>query len=245
MVRRSGFTLIELLVVIAIMAVLAAMLVGGVQRARMAADRTKCSNNLRQIAFAMQQYDDQNSTLPKARTCPDLPNDIDCKSVGTAESTGPSEVWWAPYDNRPGATPTQGLGDDNFDHGALWPLLEQSSRAFQCPEGIDNKPGSPTWGKRYQISYAMNWVTQGPSGISLTVISNCNGTANVMLVWDHMNAPACSTLGYPRLACTPFVDVQSPHYPLRHGGRYNVLFCDGHVQSRGQNELQDRQFVAY
>jgi prepilin-type N-terminal cleavage/methylation domain-containing protein len=62
--RRLGFTLIELLVVIAIMGVLAGMLMQGVQKAREAARRIECSNNLRNIGFAIQNYDSAYSHMP-------------------------------------------------------------------------------------------------------------------------------------------------------------------------------------
>jgi prepilin-type processing-associated H-X9-DG protein len=199
----------------------------------------------------MLHYHNTQGHFPRYRLCPapwkngqDLYGDT---LTSPTTYTGPNEVWWAPYDNRVAPTDPP-LPDFDPTRALIWPYVEGDKKVFQCPEGFDDVPGSPTQGKFYQVSYGMNYVTGGPSGQRLDNIINGNGSSNVMLVWDHARTPGCanSTIPAPRGPWKPYTNAAAQtHYPTRHTGVFNALYCDGHVVPMVPPDLTDNLFYWY
>jgi len=80
--NQNGFTLVELLVVIAIIALLISLLIPAVQAAREMARRSQCSNNMRQMALAMNVYHDSMKTLPPGNFVTDELREKSCHPAG-------------------------------------------------------------------------------------------------------------------------------------------------------------------
>ena len=139
---RSGFTLIELLVVIAIIAILAALLLPALARAKSKALRTQCINNLHQIGVSLTLYLDDNVDA--------YPAYQDWASWGGQRGTNT-----LPSDQVPGYTMCGGNVDKT--NRVLNPWL-QNVQVCRCP----GDKGDPLWDLNscwggYGNSYLLQW----------------------------------------------------------------------------------------
>jgi prepilin-type N-terminal cleavage/methylation domain-containing protein len=145
----SAFTLIELLVVIAIIAILAAMLLPALAKAKGKALRTACLNNNHQLVVAIHMYANDNADfLP----WPNWGNDATAPA-GWLYKTLPPQYSQAIYNLNPAKFESDRL--DAIKGGQLYPYAANAA-VFRCP--LDG-PGkfSSFWSRGNQLSsYCMN-----------------------------------------------------------------------------------------
>lgn len=220
---QSAFTLIELLVVIAIIAILSAMLLPALARAKVSAQRAACESNLRQLGIATLLYWDDNA------------GNCFAKLKGNANG---GALWWFGWLQ---TGPADGQRGFDLSTGALFPYLNGSNVRL-CP--VLNTALTAQFklkGTNVMFSYGYNDAlspkTTSQPPVNMNKISRPTDTALFADAAQVNNFQPPASKSNPLLEEFYYLDLETNYanpnnYPnghFRHAQRANVTFADGHV----------------
>lgn len=241
--RKGGlaFTLIELLVVIAIIAILAALLLPALSRAKMKGKSAACINNLHQLSLGCMIYaGDNNGEL------------VSCWPIGFGSHPVNPYSWcpgWASFDDP--SVPGFNYGPDPqfnctnlyaLQQGAIWNYVKTAG-VYRCPADDRLMGGLPVV-RSYSMNSWMNGRSFGdPTGkttfttpdqdrtLTYAFFRKENQIMQPAKLWYLIDEDA-STINDSMFIVDMESENQIPDMPsTRHGAVFELNFADGHIES--------------
>ena len=227
--HRDGFTLIELLVVIAIIAILAAMLLPALARAKQKAYATQCMSNEKQLVTAWIMYSDDSQEFFPINSDPHVNNTS--FYLGHPSWITGSLDWTAAQSN----TNIDYLVNDSFS--LMGSYLGRNYALFACPAAnfVSPPEGKEGWNHRSR-SIAMNAAIG--DGLKYNIFNNfyvakkmsyfhTPGPGDVWVFTDeHPDSIDDSLLYDATYATTTFTELPGS----QHAGACGIGFADGHAE---------------
>jgi len=219
-----GFTLIELLVVIAIIAILAALLLPALSRAKQKGQQTACLSNLKQIGLAFViDLNDNADRFPDRR---DLKTSL----------PGGYRPWtsWPPTDPRAGWAATNYLTQcPNVNvwscPAALNSTVGNVIQSVQATSNVTNAPLCRYWGWRFDRLDNPDFIENFWAKTESQAVSDLQSTNDPLLgpISGAVDVELAVDPYYPNTA--PTVQPELKGWTIHAGGRCRA-FLDGHVQ---------------
>ncbi|HXT10020.1 MAG TPA: prepilin-type N-terminal cleavage/methylation domain-containing protein [Candidatus Angelobacter sp.] len=236
--QRDGFTLIELLVVIAIIAILAAMLLPALAKAKMRALATSCMNDKRQLTLAWAMYTNENSDHFAINSDPHVHNTTFFPFGSTSPSWIAGTIDW-----------TTGTYNTNITYlvsdkyALLGSYLGQSVKVFACPAANFVSPAQASQGWDHRVrSIAMDGAmgdgdkyqepdnpfgwTQWYTAKKMTDLRFPGPSDAWVFTDEHPDSVDDALLYTASYAVTQFTELPGN----LHGGACGISFADGHAE---------------